>query len=468
LELFTKLGSKIDNIFGGKKAFTQIADSNNLLYEKLYDMLGAGFSMPTHNLQNAIKEGYILNPHVFSVIRKRIGPASKIPFYLYEEKPDKKKEIAEYKSFVKAGKYDQAYDMLHKAYTMIEIKEINDILNNPNENESFNEFLEAWLGYYNLTGNAYTYGLAPEGFSPDQYTKLYTMPSQLTKIVTGNNWRSPIVGYSVDWYGWGAVPIPKEMVCHVKRWNPDAGNIDRALYGLSPMAPLCRTVDTSNKNITARKRLLEHGYPAGILSNESERGMTDPQAEAQQERFDARFGGDNQKKILLATHALKWQALGLNSVDLQLLDADKVDLATIARVYEIPTPLLLDDNSAYNNITESTRTLWTNAIIPDLSRIRDDLFNKFFLEYWKKKTGRKLYIDYDLNSIDALKKDQKLISETQRIKIGMGVMTPAQAIEENGGKTDGLPPEVFKYYLDQNLRPIDQPHTPQLTPPPAK
>jgi HK97 family phage portal protein len=457
LELSVKIGKKTYNLFGGKKAFQNIADSDNELYRRIFDMLGGEVTLHNYSAADAIKKGYIVNPHLYTVINRKIKPASKVPFYLYEEKKGKAKEVGRYKAAMEAGNFNEAEELQKKAFDLIEIKEINEMLQNPNENESFTEWLESLLGYYNLTGNGYTYGLNPEGYGDGYFSKIYTMPSQMTQIVTGSSWREPIKGYSVNWYGLGVTPIDRRHVCHIKNWNPETDNINRGLYGLSPLAPLCKVNQNSNDNFTAQMRLLQHGYPAGILSGDSERGMTPEKAKIVEERFEERFGHGNQKKIMLSTQKLNWQALGLNSVDMELLSSDLANLKTYARVYRVPTALVSDEASTMDNMKVASISLWNDAIIPDLARVRDDVFNKWYLAYWKQKTGKKLYIDYDLGTVEALKKDDKLVMEVIALEMENGIITPNMAREKRGYEL-ATDPLMDKFYLKQGLRPIDQPH----------
>lgn len=463
LELSIKLGNKqFGFTIGGKKAFNQTIDPNNELYKQLYQMLGTGFGLPQYNIEDAITKGYLVNPHLYSVINKKIKPAAKVPFYLYEQKPDKLDKVKEYKSALRIGDYEKADFYQKKAFDLIEIKGLTELLQNPNENESFSEWMESMLGYYNLTGNGYVYGLTSVGFE-GQFTKIYTMPSQLTQIITGNTKDEIIKGYSVNWFGTWNQPIDKQNVCHIKMWNPNVGGMDVGLYGLSPLSALCSVNENSVDNFNAQMRLLKNGYPAGILSSDSERGMTSDQAKDAQDRLDENYSGVYHKRLMITSAALKWQALGLNSIDLQLLDGNKANLETIARCYNVPLPLLVNDASTMDNMNVSLRSLWDNSIIPDLSRIRDDVFNKWLLPYWIKKTGKKLYIDYDLTGIEALKKDDKLVLETIAMEIENGIITPNQAREKRGYElvTDPL---MDKYYLKNGLRPIDQPYQQPQTP----
>jgi HK97 family phage portal protein len=471
LQLFSKLNG-LKDYFISKKAENKGNFDENQLFKQLYDMMGVNTRLSPNELKTYINEGYILNPHIYTVINKIIKPASSVPFLVYEVKKDSQKEFKRYKAALENNQFEKADYYAKKSLEVVNIKELTNLFEHPNEKQSHTEFLEECLAYRLITGNEFIYGLSPIGFQEDLFTKIYCMPSQLVSIELGN-WQTPVKGYNVNYFGYSSDLIAPEKVCHIKNLNPsynsnnflDLNNLsgqsaDRyGLYGLSPMSSLCRVVQKSNDNLLAQMRLIQNGHPLGIFSSDSERGLTKEEALAAEKAYYAKFGGANNKGKAMFTNAnLKWLNLGLNSVDMQLLDSDKADLESIARVYGVPLPLMLNDASTFNNLKEAQRQLWEGAIIPLLNSHRDGL-NRWLIQPYANKYNKNLYLDYDISHIQSLKQDEKEQVEILAKEIESGILSPNEA-REIRGREKSKDPLMDKIYIKGNLRPLDEPYKP--------
>ena len=469
MQIFNKF-TQIKEFLFSRKAENRGTFDDNQLYKQLYDMMGLNTHLNANELKTYINEGYVLNPHIYTVINKILKPASAVPFLVYEVKKDKQKEFKRYKAALENNESEKADYYAKKSLEVVNIKELTNLFEHPNEKQSHTEFLEECLAYRLITGNEFIYGLSPSGYQEDLFTKIYCMPSQLVSIVLGD-WQNPVRGYNVNYFGYGSDIIEKEKVCHIKSLNPsynsntflDLNNLSwqsadkYGLYGLSPMSPLCRVVRKSNDNLLAQMKLIQNGHPLGILSSDSERGLTGEQAKEAQKAYQDNYGGANNKgKVMLTSANLKWLNLGLNSVDMQLLDSDKADLESIARVYGVPLPLMLNDAATFNNLKEAQRQLWEGAIIPLLSSHRDGL-NRWLIQPYAKKYNKNLYLDYDISHVQSLKQDEKEQVEILAKEIESGIISPNEAREIRGREkiTDPL---MDKIYLKGNLRPLDEPY----------
>ena len=431
------------------------SDPSNELVKMLYERLGMSTDLLPRELKEYISQGFVINPHVYSVINKIIRPSSAVPFYIYEIKPDKKKEFGRYKAAMKAGDYDNAEIYGKKALELVEtIPELTRLLEQPNEHQSFQEWIEQAMGFHLLTGEQFIYGLSPAGFPKEQFTKLYNMPPQLTVLELGDL-KTPVKGYYIDYFGLNKSEIiDPYKICHVKYMNPDYSKVGNELRGLSPMSTLCTVVKKNNDNYIAQLRMIQNGGPSGILSSGSERGSTPEDAKKLKQQWREKYqGAGNKNDIMITSAQLEWIAMGMNSVDMQLLDADKADLESIARVYSVPLPLMLNDASSYNNIKEAKKQCWNDARLPLLDQQKNAL-NRWLLPAYKKRYNKDLFIDYDLMSIHDLKEDDKNVVEILEMEIRSGIRTPNEArlLRNMDPSTD---PNADLLYIG-NLRPLDQ------------
>lgn len=420
--------SRLSRVFGGKavKALPVRGEfsPDNRLAQQLLQFLAwfNGTPIFEDDLEKLIKEGYILNPHVYTVINAIIEPAKHVPFLVY--KVTDKKAFGRYKAFLKEGKIEEAEIYASKALELVEGTPMNTMIEDaPNETQTWSEFQEASMGYHLLTGNDFMYGLESAGF--DYFTQIYNLPAQVTEIIT-DGWQKPIKEYRVHLANRNIQGFAPSTVLHRKKWNPAFGTMHRPqdyLYGLSPMKPLCQTVRRSNQAISASWHLLKNGFPPGVLSSESDVPITDDDRDSFKAAWKRTVGGGENANIpVLSPTKMTWLALGLKSADMELLESQKSDLKDIARVYSVPLPIVTDDKSTYNNILEAEKALWMKAIVPEMISFRDG-FNNLITRKYNEATGQEFWCDFDLKAVPALQEDKAKKSEQLLKEMEKGLWT---------------------------------------------
>jgi hypothetical protein len=281
-----------------------------------------------------INKGYTYNPHLYTVIGWIGRNISQVQFYPCFVKD--KKALSNYNKLKSLGA-ERLVDSLierEKALERIDGGPLAAIFENPNGNQTWAEFSFEWSGYEELTGNAYVYGLRSVGYDDDLFAQLFIPPSQLMQIVSGG-WMNPVKAYRLMYSSTNGQDIESEYILHTKNWNPIHDmQTGKSLYGMSPLSPLLRTLKRSNESVDGSLALLTNGNPGGVLSNDSNQTLTGPQRKEAQTDFDRQFGGGtNLNKIILASSKVSWQQIGLSSVDLELLESDKIDFGTICRAF---------------------------------------------------------------------------------------------------------------------------------------
>ena len=422
---------------------------DNEFFKQLFAQLGFQVDLSPYEIKEYIQQGYLINPHVYTVINKIIRPASAVPCYVYKIKQDSKSKanFKRYQTAIKSNNIEEAEYLKQKSTEIISYPEIDKVLENPNDFQSFQEWSEEGMAFHLLTGEEFIYGMMNKGSGTR--TALFNMPPQVIKIKTGN-YREPVKGYEIDFFGFNSDMIDIKDVLHIKMTNPNYSEGFQFLRGLSPLAPLCRTVRKSNDTQVAQMKLLQNGHPIGILSNRAERAFNDEEANNLKSKFRQKFqGAHNLGEILLTSLNLQWTSMGLNTTDLQLLDSDKLDLKTIARVYEVPLQLISDDASTYNNIKEARKEVWMTARLPLIKR-RISALNRWLIPEDKRKDT---YIDFDISSIEDLRLDDDLLVKRLAMEIQNAMLSPNEAREIRGREAHAMP-EADKLYLG-NFKPID-------------
>jgi HK97 family phage portal protein len=283
------------------------------------------------------------------------------------------------------------------------------------------------------------------------WTKVYNMPSQYTKIKV-NGWMQPVEAYTIDWSTNRQQLIDAARVYHYKKFNPQYSQEGHNLYGLSPMSSLCKVVTRSNENYDAGLALIQNGMPAGILAaDKGGRPMTPDEIELADKKMKSKFGGGkNKSKIMTTSAPLKWQAMGLNVGDLQLLESNKADAQDIAKAYGVPLPLIESDASTFNNVEEAKKFIWQNVLMPDLQGFAQG-FGDWLLEGYRKQSGKNLVLDFDASNVPALQDDLNTLSTRLLGEMEKGIWTGNEVKRMLGRPTDANAPHLDEYLIANNL-----------------
>ena len=397
-----------------------------------------------------IKQGYTENPHVYACITFIAKSLSQIPFQVYE--------VVDEKSYQKAIQYKHQNniegfnDLMIKAIEETQVQGLSELLKMPNEHQAFPEFLYEAVGFKYLTGNNYVYGLTNRLDQSKVWERIYNMPSQLVEIEQGT-WRQPVKGYTIT-IDEEEQLIDPDQVMHRKFWNPNHDEHGTSLYGMSPLMALGKVIARSNESKKASLAMMTNGVPAGILSNESGMSMTREDNMKLQKQMDQRYGGgENAKRIMIGSFPMKWQQIGLNSVDLELIAADKADLRDVCRVLGVPVVLLDDEASSFNNVSNFEKTFWRNTGVPEL----DDFvshFNRVITKGYSSRDNKQYLVTYQKDAIPSLQKDRDAISERALKEFDRGIWS-GNEVRAMLDKEAGTEQHLDKYYISNSLASVN-------------
>jgi len=360
--------------------------------------------------ENFIDKGFMYNPAVYSIVSYLTRLGAQIPWTLYKVKDAK--WLNRYKGMdptdtIRANLYEK------KGLEAIESSRILDIWDRPNSLQGQSEFIEQMYGYKLVTGNTYIHGISPEtGPNAGLFTELNVLPAQLIGIEYGGP-MSPVSHYY--WKGDPSRRIDPAVVMHSKYWNPKPLNAG-GLYGLSPLTAGSRLITRNNDSLTASVKALQNMGAIGMLSKyvgaAGEKGLTPEQAEMIERKYYEKYGGaENRGRIMVTGAAVKWQQMAMSPTDLNILEQEKIDLRTMCGIYGLPSQLLGDpDNRTYNTMKEAKTAGYTQAVIPGLRSIRDEI-NRWWIAPWSKRDGVEYWMDLDLQAVPELQLNYKELME---------------------------------------------------------
>jgi HK97 family phage portal protein len=424
----------------------------------LYHQINKAPIFGEDNFQNYVDKGYQYNSDVYSIVNLITRKAATAPPILYRVVDDR--AFQKYKSFTsnmtKPQDIAEANNLRKKA--LVEVEETHPIIQtllNPNDFQSYYEFMDNFLGFKLITGNSYIYGVGPvTGPNAGKFKQLYVLPAHLVRILSNGRY-NPVSGYTLT-SAYDKEELPANKVMHSKYWNPDYATEGSHLYGQSPLKAASRVLQQSNDSLTASVKLFQNTGAVGILYDNSDDGMSPEQAlELQRKWQTENTGPNNAGKVIVTSAKIGWQQLGLSAVDLAIIDSQKMNLRQLCNIYRVNSALMNDpDNKTYNNMYEARKALISDAILPELISARADL-NKWLVAPYNKSEGDKLFLDFDLDVFPELQEDKKeQISYLERA----WWLTPNQKLEEMGyGRS--VDENMDKVYVSIQVQPIDKMNT---------
>lgn len=398
-----------------------------------------------------VRDAYMYNPDVYSVVSMISKSASAVPWVLHEVK-DKKSYAKYLRMPSEAKQHDVAKVLYRKEMAMEEVEDhpLNHLLNRPNPYQGMAEFFESMIGYKLITGNSYVHGVRiSTGKDAGKFGELWVMPAHLTEIVASNDPEYIIRGYKLNWYaGTEAYELPAPDVMHLKYFNPDYSSAGSHLYGMSPLQSARRVVTRSNEAYTANAKMLKNMSPPGILMlDDPDVEMTEEQTSQLEMQWSQKIGSERAGKVLVTGARMKWQQLGLSPVDLNILESQKMDLRDICNVFHVSSELFNDpDNKTNSNKKESRMALYYETVIPELDLIRDEL-NRWLVKPFNVD-GKTYHLDYDITSIPALQAD--IEKQTKQLADAWWLKGNEKRVAQ-GYDTD---PSMDQFFVPSNLIPM--------------
>lgn len=407
-----------------------------------YPIIGSGgVNWLNDNSQTYITNGYAGNPVVYSIIKLITDKLSSVPFYLYEVMNNQK--LKTYKSLATNGNLISTKALITKEQSLKEVEShpILTMLDQPNDSQSFSDFLKNAIGYKLLTGNSYIYGLKPEfGVNKDKIIGLTVLPSQLMNII-GNQ--------TVDYYNISGsnTRLEKESVLHLKYWNPD-WNSGLQLYGQSPLKAALKVLDLNNTAYQSLNEITTNKGAYGMMYDES--GTLDPD---QMQQLKDKFQSASANEIMMVSAKLGFTQFGLPTEDLQILEQMNMNLRDLCNIYGVSSILLGDDTQkTYSNYEQAEKSLIYNVIVPELTALKDSL-NKWLLPAYNKAEGKEYYIDFDITVLPQLAADMsEVISQLSQM---WWVTGNEKRLATNYGE-DTSNPLMNEYFIPQNLVPLSE------------
>lgn len=366
--------------------------------------LGGAWVPYEDKIETYIKEGVLKNPHLSAIIGAIIDKAISIPFYAYKVKDVKK--VAKYESMTGFDTNEQSLSnaRIVKMQALEDLPDthvLSGLLRQPNDAQSFPEFLADFVGYDLLAGEQIH---KKEGVSLREKglpLEWYCLPPHLVTFIADKKFQK-IKG--LKWQPENT-DIDIDTVTIAKRWNPVMYD---AFYlrGLSPIRAMLATIQASNEaQITIAKMLANQGPPV-VVYPDQEGLIVEKKANDLKEQFRSYIMKGRKGEIMVNNSKIGALTLGASPVDLAILDSDLANLQNLCNVYRVDSLLFgrtKDRSGTAAELEYARKRMVLDAVLPVLIRFRGVLN--------KSLEGTGFFVDFDYSGLPEMQTDMKVMAE---------------------------------------------------------
>jgi HK97 family phage portal protein len=296
------------------------------------------------------------------------------------------------------------YKETSKGLKPFEDENLQNLLDQPNQYDTFSDIVAHHTGFKLITGNSYLWAQRLQGGANEGVPgELWHLPADLVSIGVKGGFPPRIVKYEVS--GWrGATWTPDEIL-HSKEWNPNYDTTGSQLYGISKLKAALNLVNRNNSAMNAATAKFQNGGLETVLFVDDDR-FTGEQTQAQAAALKDKLREYDAEGRRIAVSGYKTGAvqLGLTNVELAIIEAEQWDMRRLCNIYGVPVQLMNDTSaSTDNNMKDASRSMLTRVVIPELEAFKQ-AFNKKLQTDWGGMDG--VIIDYDQTSFSELEEDK--------------------------------------------------------------
>ena len=161
------------------------------------------------------------------------------------------------------------------------------------------------------------------------------------------------------------------------------------------------------------------------------------------------YGGTDGERVAILDEGKEYKTIGIPPEDSQYIQTRKFSVTDVARITDIPPPLLYDlERATFSNVDALITTFVKFSLNPWLINWEQEINDKLF--WYKEKNTT--FAEFNVEGL--LRGDAKARAAVYKELIQSGVMSPNQARQlENWNKYEG----GDKFYMPMNIQPVGTP-----------
>ena len=281
------------------------------------------------------------------------------------------------------------------------------------------DFWRATETYLNLWGAAYWSVERDEMGVP---TELWPLRPDRVRLVPDED--EYIRGYLYTGLSGTQIAFAADEIVRLRYFNP----LDE-YAGLSPVAPVRLTLDMGRDALLSnRSGLANDGSPGVVIHTENNPDAGE--VKSLLEEWESRFSGPlNRLRPVVLSAGMKASQVGFSPKDMEYIGALRWTVEDVARVFNVPKPLLHDlERATYSNIETARRMFWETCVVPELRFFEEKLTENLLPMFGDNS----LMAEFDTSSIEALRESESERARRIQIYVSEGIMTQDEARAELG------------------------------------
>jgi HK97 family phage portal protein len=238
--------------------------------------------------------------------------------------------------------------------------------------------------------------------------------------------------------------MAQDMVVPFLRYNPNMTQ-----RGFSRMEPLRSTLMNEDSARRAVQAMFKNmGRPGGFISV---KGKLDPVAKQRlREQWNQLYAGsENVGSTAVLENDSTFQAMQLNSEEMQYIESRKLNREEVCGAYDMPPPCLqILDRATFSNISEQMRSLYRDTMTPRLGFIESPFNHHVAPEF-----GDNEIMQFDMAKVTRGDFDTRATGWTKLVQSGIAKPSEARPHFDLGDAG----PAADKLYAQQQLQPLGAP-----------
>lgn len=408
---------KIKGVFREEKAaYAPLPPTMAFPYPELYQYRPRMYEQDLLNYRYA--KSYNTHEGIYSIVSMLAQKFSSFPVYVYEIKDLQK--FQQYKSinpknFLSGSNMERSLMLKNLSMEVVVENDLSKLLEYPNEDQSFTELLENYYGYKLIFGEGDLW-LNTGGIEGGKPLEMQVIPPPMLGVLASvQNMFSPD-GYYIKQNGFPTKVVSKEDIIMWKYFNPVVDDTQfMHLRGLSPLTAAQNILDNSiYANRAGGAMYQNNGAKGALFAKSLPRTMTREQIMGIMDDVNERVNNNSQKGSVAAFGGdWGYHNFGMTSLDMQLLDAQRLSLQRLCNIYGVPTVLFDAEHTTYNNYESAIKQLIVNKLLPEWNSLRA-LLNRQLTSRFTSGRNTNLYIDFDFTELPELQKDLKDLNDSVR------------------------------------------------------
>jgi HK97 family phage portal protein len=325
----------------------------------------------------------------------------------------------------------------------VEGHELEKLLARPNEFDSRASFIEKVVSFLLLSGNSYIERVQGIATAPPKY--LYALRPDRMTPKAGIGPREYISAWEYNANG-RLYTYKPEQILHIAKFHPT-----NDFFGLSPLEVAAKSIDIANLSLEWNANTLNRSMQTpGALKILGQ--LTEDQRKVLLADLATYQGAGNAGKIPIfegGTGGMEWMSMAITPKDMEWQESDRANLRRICAIFNVWSGLFGDtENQTYANYQEGRAGLYTEAVLPVMDILRDELNNWLSWLY-----GPKIRLEYDRDAIEAIQEDRgkKYAYLNQADWLTVNEKREATGYDDVGPDGDVILVQISKMPLDQAI-----------------